>query len=627
MTLPEARAMYLIWRIDAASGGRYRRYEDGLEPASSRLESSHHAALRWAGNSLVAEKSATLESRTADQDGANSAVPDGHARLGGARMGEPLALLAHQASRRPALAVAVALAAALGIDWLLAPNSYPVAAAYGVALLIAAQLLSPRGVVVASGAAVMLSLGSNVLQQAPMMAAAADNAGLLAIGVLAFLLARQRDFSEAARQRLELQYAAARALAEGATLQIAASTILSAIARHLGWARGALWAVDDKADVLHCLATWSAYRTEPDRFDEQTRSSQFSRGTGLPGRVWSEGRPLWIRDVQEQANFPRGSVAIDASLHAALAFPVRHGEELLGVIEFFSLEIQQPADGVLALMDAVGAQVGLFMARRKAEDQVSALLAREQSARERAETAVAVRDRFLASVSHDLRSPLSAISGYAQMAQRQIPQLPDEYGDGLRRHLDNIQSAAKRMTAALDELLDLAQLQAGQRLTLRRVRTDLVALARRIIADHQASSKQIQIELSTELGELFGSWDAVRIERVVSNVLSNAIKYSPNGGDIRVNVIRRTVNERELAMIQVEDHGIGISDSDLAHVFEPFWRARRASEASAGTGLGLPGSREVVEQHGGRITVQSCEGVGSTFMVELPLCDNEKLAH
>ena len=113
----------------------------------------------------------------------------------------------------------------------------------------------------------------------------------------------------------------------------------------------------------------------------------------------------------------------------------------------------------------------------------------------------------------------------------------------------------------------------------------------------------------------------------LSNLLSNAIKYSPSGGDIRVNVDRRTVNERELAMIQVEDHGIGISDSDLAHVFEPFWRARRASEASAGTGLGLPGSREVVEQHGGRITVQSCEGVGSTFMVELPLRDNEKLAH
>ena len=83
------------------------------------------------------------------QDGANSAVPDDHARLGGARMGEPLAVLAHQASRRPALAVAVALAAALGIDWLLAPNSYPVAAAYGVALLIAAQLLSPRGVAAA----------------------------------------------------------------------------------------------------------------------------------------------------------------------------------------------------------------------------------------------------------------------------------------------------------------------------------------------------------------------------------------------------------------------------------------------------------------------------------------------
>ena len=378
----------------------------------------------------------------------------------------------------------------------------------------------------------------------------------------------------------------------------------------------------------YCIVLQPGVRTGRNPTGSTSRHAHpSSQGIGLPGRVWSEGRPLWIRDVQEQTNFPRGSVAIDASLHAALAFPVRHGEELLGVIEFFSLEIQQPAEGVLALMDAVGAQVGLFMARRRAEDQVSALLTREQSAREGAETAVAVRDRFLASVSHDLRSPLSAISGYAQMARRQIPQLPDEYGDGLRQHLDNIQLAVKRMTAALDELLDLAQLQAGQRLTLRRVRTDLVALARRIIADHQASSKQIQIELSTDSCELFGSWDAVRIERVLSNLLSNAIKYSPSGGDIRVNVDRRTVNERELAMIQVEDHGIGISDSDLAHVFEPFWRARRASEASAGTGLGLPGSREVVEQHGGRITVQSCEGVGSTFMVELPLCDNEKLAH
>ena len=81
------------------------------------------------------ENSATLESLTADPDGANSAVQDDHARLGGARMGEPLAVLARQALRRPALAVAVALAAALGIDWLLAPNSYPAAAAYGVALL------------------------------------------------------------------------------------------------------------------------------------------------------------------------------------------------------------------------------------------------------------------------------------------------------------------------------------------------------------------------------------------------------------------------------------------------------------------------------------------------------------
>lgn len=572
------------------------------------------------------ENTGTIKPRAVHQDrtesvSSNQAMHHREDLPSGASPASPGTAFHSQSWHRPALTVGAALVAALAVDWLLAPASYPVAAAYGVALLLAARLLAPRGVAMTAVAALVLSIASNAFQQAPTMAAVADNAGLLAIGLLAYLVARQRQLSEAARRRLELQYAAARALAEETTIETAASTILAAIAGHLGGAGGALWVLDNDAEALTCLATWRPQEMERDRFEERTRTTQFARGVGLPGRVWDEGRPVWVRDVQQTANFPRQAAAQEASLHAGLAFPVRHGDDLLGVIEFFSSEIRQPDDAILALLDAVGVQLGLFMARRRAEDQVGMLLHREQYAREHAEAAVRVRDRFLASVSHDLRSPLSAIQGYAQLAQRRVRQLPEPGAESLHRPLESIQLAVKRMTAALDELLDLAQLQIGHPLTLRRGLTDLVAITRRAVADQQADSTTPRIEVSTDLNNLIGFWDAARIERVLSNLLSNAIKYSPGGDDIQVTIRRRNAGEQEIAELQVVDHGIGIPEADLPHVFEPFWRAKNASQTFAGTGLGLPGSREVVEQHGGRISVQSREGEGSTFTVELPVSD------
>ena len=189
------------------------------------------------------------------------------------RWGKPLFAALERSWLARSLLVLVTLLAALAVDWLLAPNSYPVAATYGIALLVAAQLLTPKSVALTTAGAFGLSIGSNALQHAPGMAAASDNAGLLAIGILAFLLARQRQISEAARARLELQYSAARALAESPSLQVAGSRILAVIAQHLGWSRGALWYLETDRHVLTCVATWLAPEIQPDSFDEQTLSA------------------------------------------------------------------------------------------------------------------------------------------------------------------------------------------------------------------------------------------------------------------------------------------------------------------------------------------------------------------
>jgi signal transduction histidine kinase len=521
------------------------------------------------------------------------------------------------------LLVGAALVAALAVDWFLVTWSYPVAAAYGVSLLVAAHVLSPRGVAVTTGLALVLSVVSNNLQGAPAAAWLADNTSLVGLGVLACLLARQREVTQAAREasdaakgRIELAYEAARALAEATTLEEAGSALLASIGPHLAWTCGALWCLDESGDALVCVATWHRPGRDLSAFERQLCQTRIEPRVGLPGRVWASGQPLWIPDLQREANFPRRAASLEAGLRTVFGFPIRRASDILGVMEFFDARLRQPDDALLGLMDALGAQIGLFLARRQAEDQVAALLERERRARSEADAALQVRDEFLASASHDLRGPLTAIHGYAALARRRL-----EAGGGERAEaaLTSIQASVKRLTGALDELLDLAQLQAGQRLALRRAPTDLVALVRRVAADHEVATEQSSIQVQSDVPDLIGGWDAARVERALGNLVGNALKYSPPGGEVRVVISRREDARGAWAVVRVQDRGIGIPAADLPRIFERFHRATNVSGRVPGTGLGLPGAREIVEQHGGDISAESQEGHGSTFTMWLPL--------
>ena len=525
------------------------------------------------------------------------------------------------------LLVGAGLLVALAIDWLLVPWSYPVAAAYGVALLLAAHVLPPRAVVVTTCLALGLSVASNNLQGAPLAAWLADNMSLVVLGVLAWLLARQREVartarqvSEASQRRIELAFEAARALADATTLEAAGAAMLASIGRHLGWACGALWCVDQAGDGLVCVAAWQRPDATLAAFDQDTRERRIERGVGLPGRVWASGQPVWIADIQSEANFPRRAAAAAQGLHTVFGFPIRHAGDILGVMEFFDARPRQPDGELLALMDALGAQIGLFLGRRQAEAQAAALLERERAARGEADAAVRVRDEFLASASHDLRGPLTAIRGYAALARRRLAA-----GDAQRvlDSLTSIEAGVKRLTGALDELLDLAQLQAGQRLALHRAPTDLVALVRGVAADHEVATEQCPIRVLSEVPELHGWWDAARLERALGNLVGNAVKYSPPGAQVRVSLSRQHDAHGTWAVVQVRDQGIGIPAADLPHIFERFHRATNTSGRLPGTGLGLPGARDIVEQHGGEILVESEEGHGSAFTVRLPLRTDE----
>jgi len=229
-----------------------------------------------------------------------------------------------------------------------------------------------------------------------------------------------------------------------------------------------------------------------------------------------------------------------------------------------------------------------------------------------------LKDEFLSIAAHELRTPLAVLKGFVQTLLVQTtrgkgPQLVEWQLEALQ----SIDQATARLVELTEDLLDVTRLQAG-RLALHVDPTDLVALARRVVTRLQMTTERHTLSLATSVEHLVAQVDPRRMEQVLSNLIGNAIKYSPEGGSIEVTI--REEEQAHEALLCVSDHGIGIPAQQQLLVFGRFARADNARAHSiGGTGLGLYLCRELVERHGGRIWFESTEGQGSTFFVALPL--------
>ena len=174
----------------------------------------------------------------------------------------------------------------------------------------------------------------------------------------------------APEQRLTAEYISARALAESPTLAEAGVRVLQALCEELGWDYGGLWNVDADGGILRSVATWQVPTLDLSAFKAASRGATFTRGIGLPGRVWESGRPAWVPDVVADTNFPRAPFARDAGLHGAFALPLLIHGTVVGVMEFFSRDIREPDETLLRMLARVGTQVGQFMERKRAEEEL-----------------------------------------------------------------------------------------------------------------------------------------------------------------------------------------------------------------------------------------------------------------
>jgi signal transduction histidine kinase len=253
---------------------------------------------------------------------------------------------------------------------------------------------------------------------------------------------------------------------------------------------------------------------------------------------------------------------------------------------------------------------------RRVEERTAELEAateREREARLAAEAAARVRDEFLSVAAHELKTPLTGLRASAQIIARRLKrgdlEAPTWLSDGLR----TIEQQSDRLTRLIGQLLDVSRLD-QDKTAVDRSETDLAALAERLVVVFRARTKQHAIELSAD-PHLVATVDPVGIEQVMSNLLDNAIKYSPDGGQIDVEVQQANAEQVRLA---VRDRGIGIPPEKRGAIFERFYQAH-AEDHRSGLGLGLYISRQIVALHDGEIKAEFPSDGGTRFVVLLPV--------
>ena len=413
--------------------------------------------------------------------------------------------------------------------------------------------------------------------------------------------------------RLATEHAITRALAASADFESAIPAVLRALCEHMEADVSAFWMLNAEKKTLSCFHIEMGANTPAlDAFVAESLTREYEIGIGLPGHVWETGEPISIADSFVGSRFPETTSATAAGLRNFTAFPVKADDEFLGVVEFEGHVPMNVDPAFLAALEAIGSEIGQFVEKKRTEQERENLLTREKTLREQAEMASRLKDEFLATVSHELRTPLNSILGWGQILN----------SGGLTKEeqtnaLETIYRNAKSQAQLIDDLLDTSRLITGN-LLLNLGPTNVIATVQTAIdvVRPSAEAKHIKITSSIDSPVSTVTCDSQRLQQMVWNLLTNAVKFTQKDGHIDVRITHGP-NDLKIA---VTDDGHGIAPEFLPYVFDRFRQEDSSStRRHEGLGLGLAIVRHLAELHGGKTTAESDGlGKGSTFTLSIP---------
>jgi PAS domain S-box-containing protein len=414
-----------------------------------------------------------------------------------------------------------------------------------------------------------------------------------------------RADAEAAQQRLAFLAEASGVLASSLDYKTTLSSVARLAVPHL-----ADWCAVDvvgESGAIHRLAVAHVdlAKVEAVRALEGHHPSRPDALSGVRP-VLESGRPEFLPQIAEalatcdDSDDQSQTLLHQLKPHARMTVPLLSRERPLGAITFALVESHRQ----YTLEDLALAE---DLARRAALAIENARLYRE------AQEALAARDEFLSVAAHELKTPITSVRGFAQLTLRALERPEGLDRQRLRQALTVVNSQSVKLTHLVSQLLDVSRIQSG-RLALNCQDMDLSRLAAEIVGNMQHQSERHRLVLHAPAEAAIWA-DPLRIEQVVTNLLDNAIKFSPEGGAIEVNVDV----EPGAARLAVRDHGIGIPPEHRGQIFERFYQAEAAAmKHAAGMGLGLYISRQIVELHHGRIAAEFPPDGGTRFVIALP---------
>jgi PAS domain S-box-containing protein len=395
------------------------------------------------------------------------------------------------------------------------------------------------------------------------------------------------------------------ALIQGEDLQTVLGNCTEALVRHLDAAFARIWTLNEQENVLELQASSGTY-THLDGAHSRVPVGKFKIGM-----IAEERLPHLTNDVAGDLRVSDKEWAKREGMTAFAGYPLIVEERLVGVMCVFAR--QSLTDVTLQAMASVSNGIANSIERKRIEEERKRLLTVAQRAQRTAEENNKIKDEFLANLSHELRTPLSAILGWSNLLRS--GRLDAE---ATVRAMETVERNALSQVQLIDDLLDISRIITGKlRLEVRPVELPAVIEAAVDVVRPAAKAKNIRLQtlLDTATGAISG--DADRLQQVVWNLLTNAVKFTPKDGRVQIR-LERVNSHVELI---VSDTGKGIAPEFLPSVFDRFRQADQTStRRQGGLGLGLSIARQIVEMHGGTVQVESeGEGKGASFVVKLPL--------
>jgi GAF domain-containing protein len=399
-----------------------------------------------------------------------------------------------------------------------------------------------------------------------------------------------------------------RALSSTLDLETVLNTIVARANQLAGTAGCSIYEYDEAGDLFRLRASSYADPVELATLDPVGRATPIPGGQGMAGRAAALRQPVQVPDIAVEGAYesPIRGPLLDAGYRSLLTVPLLLEEHVIGALSISRKTPGEFEPEVVRLLSTFATQSALAIQNarlfREIEDKGRQL---EAASRHKSE--------FLANMSHELRTPLNAIIGFSEvLSERMFGELNEKQEE----YLKDIYASGQHLLSLINDILDLSKVEAG-RMELELADFSLPAAIDNalILVRERASRRGIKLgsAIDDRVGMIRG--DERKVKQVLLNLLSNALKFTPEGGRIDV---RATLNDG-MAEISVADTGVGIAPEDQGAIFEEFRQVGTADKKVEGTGLGLALSRKFIELHGGRIWVQSQVGQGSTFTFTLPV--------